>query len=169
MGLLSSPGAGSDSGQQTMVFPCGHTASPAPAVDKYECPRRALPHQLRSVVVVASCVVALSSSQRCLPALHTPVSPHLTSPSCLPSFASCLQEVSTGLFLTVTGEEVVLRERELRNVCRFDAWQRQARVRLTLTLVKPVANAQQYTSTYLQGVVLPRCCYCCCCCCCCCC
>ncbi|CAM9411919.1 unnamed protein product [Laminaria digitata] len=50
-----------------------------------------------------------------------------------------LQEVSTGLFLTVTGEEVVLRERELRNVCRFDAWQRQARVRLTPALIIPAA------------------------------
>lgn len=37
------------------------------------------------------------------------------------------QEASTGLFLTVTGDEVVLQETELRNVCRFDAWQRQAR------------------------------------------
>ncbi|CAM9503674.1 unnamed protein product [Scytosiphon promiscuus] len=36
-----------------------------------------------------------------------------------------LQEVSTGLFLAVTGEEIVLEGTELRNVCRFEAWERQ--------------------------------------------
>ncbi|CAN0564343.1 unnamed protein product, partial [Ectocarpus sp. 12 AP-2014] len=36
-----------------------------------------------------------------------------------------LQEVTTGLYLAVTGEEVVLQGRELRNVCRFEAWERQ--------------------------------------------
>lgn len=35
------------------------------------------------------------------------------------------QEISTGLFLAVTGEEVVLQGRELINVCRFEAWERQ--------------------------------------------
>eukprot|EP00752_Nemacystus_decipiens_P006862 g6164.t1 len=36
-----------------------------------------------------------------------------------------LQEVSTGMYLAVTGEEVVLQGTELRNVCRFEAWERQ--------------------------------------------
>lgn len=37
------------------------------------------------------------------------------------------KEISTGLFVTVAGEEAVLQERELRNVCRFEVWQRQVR------------------------------------------
>lgn len=29
------------------------------------------------------------------------------------------------MYLAVTGEDIVLQNRELRNVCRFEAWERQ--------------------------------------------
>lgn len=105
-------------------------------------------------LVAPSCIVARASShQRCLPAPHTPGLPRFASPRFIPSLASCVQELSTGLFLTVTGEEVVLRERELRNVCRFDAWQRQARVRLTLALFISAAIMWQYTYIFIGHCV----------------
>ena len=37
------------------------------------------------------------------------------------------------MYLAVTGEEVVLQGKELRNVCRFEAWQRQVSYRQNVT------------------------------------
>lgn len=39
------------------------------------------------------------------------------------------------MYLAVTGEEVVLQGKELRNVCRFEAWQRQVSYRQNEKLV----------------------------------
>lgn len=61
------------------------------------------------VIIRTNCDVAAKSASR------------LKNSLCL------FQDVSTGLFVTVTGEEVVLQATDLRNVCRFEAWQRQVR------------------------------------------